>query len=175
MKINLEQLNEMIEMQRQLDEYIMDKQGVEYDTHIAEKISLALFVELGELFNELPSGFKYWKPNAVDNRDKALVEYVDCLHFAMSLHYYKDDEIATDNLKMFEHNNTNLYENISNIMDSLFHIDPYCNIYTSLLEGILLLGSRLGFTWEEIYKTYIKKNKINYDRQINVKEYMNNG
>lgn len=175
MKINLEQLNEMIKMQRQLDKYIMDKQGVEYDNSITKKIKLALFVELGELFNELPSSFKYWKPNAVDNRDKALVEYVDCLHFAMSLHYYRNDEIVTDELKMFEYYNYNSssYKNIPDIMDSLFYID--LSSKENLLEGILLLGGYLGFTWEEIYETYIKKNKINYDRQVNVKEYMNNG
>ena len=45
--------------------------------------------ELGELMNELPTYFKYWKKTSADNKEKALEEYVDCLHFAVSLlNYY---------------------------------------------------------------------------------------
>lgn len=170
MKINLEQLNEMIEMQRQLDKYIMDKQGVEYTDEASDKIRLALFVELGELFNELPSIFKYWKPNAIDKRDKALVEYVDCLHFTMSLHYFNcDDEAKLYTLALHK---DCVYKNLDEILDCIFVIDKSAYHQSNLLSEILNLGHYLGFTWEEVYSTYIEKNKINYDRQVNVKEYI---
>lgn len=172
LKINKEQLDEMIEMQRQLDKYIMDKQGVEYSCEVSDKIRLALFVELGELFNELPNIFKYWKPNAIDKRDKALVEYVDCLHFAMSLHYFcHDDGLELGTLTLHE---DCAYKNLDEILDYIFIIDTSSYHPSNLLSEILNLGHYLGFTWEEIYETYIKKNKINYDRQVNVKEYIAN-
>lgn len=173
MKINKEQLDEMIEMQRQLDKYIMDKQGVEYTDEVSDKVRLALFVELGELFNELPSIFKYWKPNAVDNHDNALVEYVDCLHFAISLHYFNyDDEVE---LCTFPLHGQCAYKNLNEILDYIFIIDTDMYHPSNLLSEILNLGHYLGFTWEEVYNTYIEKNKINYDRQVNVKEYIANG
>lgn len=170
MKINKEQLDEMINMQRQLDKYIMDKQGIEYTDEVSDKIRLALFVELGELFNELPSIFKHWKPNAVDDRAKALVEYVDCLHFAMSLHYfYSDDGLELGTLTLHE---DCAYKNLDEILDYIFIIDTSLYHPSNLLSEVLNLGCYLGFTWDEVYNTYIEKNKINYDRQVNVKEYI---
>ena len=86
----LEQLKELLEMQRVLDEAILKEQGIVWDEKIEEQTKVALFVELGELMNEMPTKFKHWKKTAKDNREAALVEYVDALHFQMSLfNYYK--------------------------------------------------------------------------------------
>ena len=59
-------------------EYIRKQQTI-LDTRILNgneypenKMSIALFVELGELMNELPTYFKHWKKSAVDNKEKAL-------------------------------------------------------------------------------------------------------
>ena len=84
----LEQLKELLEMQRVLDEAILKEHDNVYDEKIAAQMKIALFVELGELMNELPTRFKHWKKTAVDNREKALVEYVDALHFQLSLFNY---------------------------------------------------------------------------------------
>lgn len=85
----LDQLKELLEMQRVLDDAILKEHGKVYDETIAEQNKIALVVELGEMMNELPTKFKHWKSTAKDNREKALVEYVDALHFALSLfnHY----------------------------------------------------------------------------------------
>ena len=81
----LEQLKELLEMQRVLDEAILKEQGIVWDEKIEEQTKVALFVELGELMNEMPTKFKHWKKTVVDNREKALIEYADALHFALSL------------------------------------------------------------------------------------------
>lgn len=60
----LEQLKELLEMQKTLDESILKEHGNVYDEEIAEKMKVALFVELGELMNEFPTKFKHWKKTA---------------------------------------------------------------------------------------------------------------
>ena len=80
----------ILEMQRELDTAILKQHGNIYDENIAEQTKIALFVELGEMMNELPTCFKHWKFTAKDDRKKALIEYVDALHFQMSLfNHYK--------------------------------------------------------------------------------------
>ena len=51
----LEQLKELLEMQRVLDEVILKEHGNIYDEKIADQMKIALFVELGELMNEMPT------------------------------------------------------------------------------------------------------------------------
>ena len=81
----LKQLEELLKLQKELDEAILKEQGIVWDEKIEEQTKVALFVELGELMNEMPTKFKHWKKTAVDNREKALIEYADALHFALSL------------------------------------------------------------------------------------------
>lgn len=64
----LEQLKELLEMQRVLDEAILKEHGNIYNKKIADQMKIALFVELGELMNEMPTKFKHWKKTAKDNQ-----------------------------------------------------------------------------------------------------------
>lgn len=130
----LTELAELLEMQQKLDESILKEKGItEYPV---DEIETALIVELGELMNEFPTKFKYWKSTAVDNRKKGLEEYVDCLHFALSIANY------------------------------LFGLTEGKKIYHYLVY-LFELGYILGFTWNEIYKAYKDKNKVNYERLQN--------
>ena len=158
----IEQLKELLEMQKVLDQSIFDKKGItEYPE---ENMKIALFVELGELMNELPTLFKHWKSSAEDNREKALVEYVDCLHFCLSL---TNNKIKFDKKWMELKVNEYTYESywtlmlselsISNLMMSIVKFDGE-------LQSLFALGIKLGFTWDEIYKSYKDKNEINYKR-----------
>lgn len=148
----LDQLKELLEMQKLLDESIFKAKGItEYPL---DKMQIALFVELGEMMNEFPTLFKHWKDTAVDNREKALVEYVDCLHFALSLTNYfglnDDYEYSYEKLTVD-----------SNIVDYI----RSCGLseWWSLIE-LFKIGKILAFTWEEIYEAYKKKNQVNYER-----------
>ena len=83
-------LAELSNMQQYLDLSIYKEKGItEYPK---KEVMVALIVELGELMNEFPTKFKYWKDTAKDNYQKGLVEYVDCLHFALSLTNYMTSE-----------------------------------------------------------------------------------
>lgn len=85
-------LKELYEKQRTLDDLILRTQfniDGRFDISEAHKQfiterQLAAFVELGELCNEIES-FKYWKKNKKNNREKQLKEYVDLLHFFLSI------------------------------------------------------------------------------------------
>ena len=113
----LEQLKELLEMQRVLDEAILKEHVNIYDEKIADQMKIALFVELGELMNEMPTKFKHWKKTAKDNREKALVEYVDALHFQMSLFNYYELGIHERN-----HDYNNMLVRSTDIILSLIHI-----------------------------------------------------
>lgn len=153
----LDQLKELLEMQRVLDQSIFNEHGItEYPL---ENMKLALFDELGELLHEYPTKYKHWKKSAVDNREKGLEEYVDCLHFALSLTNYfrvEEKQLYQYDVVLFD---DNLSQNLFNVYESVV-IECGQNI----LYEIFALGSYFGFTWEEIYEAYKKKNEVNYQR-----------
>jgi len=157
----IDQLKEMLEMQKMLDASIFAKHGIK--SYPYENMRIALFVELGELLNELPTKFKHWKASAADNRVKALVEYVDCLHFALSIHNYYHVKIDTDQFEQMHNYNyafkqTNEYYTIYELLEKI------ASSKVITLHYVLALGYKLGFTWEEIYNAYKEKNKVNYER-----------
>src|SRR5690625_5800529 len=76
-------LQKFAEQQKELDNAIIQKNNLQNEYLINKKI-IALHVEFSELLNELPETFKYWS-NKKNNYKKALEEYVDCVHFAVSI------------------------------------------------------------------------------------------
>lgn len=158
----LEQLKELLEMQRVLDDAILKEHGKVYDETIAEQNKTALFVELGEMMNELETLFKHWKKKPKYNREKALVEYVDALHFALSLFNHYDMGQEFDYNASKPKNYQSLYHIIALLITEL----EYDNISHELLY-LFKIGNYLGFTWEEIYNAYKAKNEVNYERLKN--------
>lgn len=159
----IEQLKQMLETQRQLDEAIHKEKGIIHDPD--EKLQIALFVELGEMMNELPTTFKYWKSSAEDNRDKALVEYVDVLHFALSL-ANRLGPIFRDGLESgkeeFDYN-SRFIANISQLSLQKLLFATAENEFTRI-SFLFALGRKLGFTWGEVYNVYHLKNAENWER-----------
>ena len=47
-------------------------------------VSIALQVEFAEMMNEIPTTWKNWK-KVEDNKDAAKIEFIDCVHFMLSL------------------------------------------------------------------------------------------
>lgn len=111
--------------------------------------------------NELPTYFKYWKKTAVNNKEKALEEYIDCLHFAVSLLNYYDVDIDFTYNDCFPENSPYSRYKLSNELSSIINMAGYNNS----IRTLFVLGHRFGFTWDEIYQAYLKKNKINHERQ----------
>lgn len=85
-------LKTLFEMQEKLDNTILDKLNDSpglFDVKPKDLINqrlLALMVEVGEFANALKSeGFKYWSTKPAESRDRLLDEYVDVLHFFLSV------------------------------------------------------------------------------------------
>src|SRR5690625_1594587 len=70
-------------MQRNLDKYIESNHQLEGQDLIEEKM-LALLVELGEMANETRC-FKFWSTKGKSDQGIILEEYVDNIHFLLSI------------------------------------------------------------------------------------------
>ncbi|WP_158738645.1 dUTP diphosphatase [Alteribacillus sp. YIM 98480] len=99
-----------------------------------------------------------------------LEEYVDCLHFILSigleLGFEHHDEIESANLEdtttdMF----TLLFETVSEIRFGEKK-DSKRFSYLALFMPFIQLGERLGFTWDQIEQAYLDKNATNHERQV---------
>lgn len=152
----------LYKMQEQLDRRICREHKLEGENLLPSKI-LALQVELGELANESRC-FKFWSNKGASSRENILEEYVDCLHFILSIGL--DSNMTEVHIKKLDNNNS-LVEQFQNIFTYIarFEGDQILNNYEDLFNHFLLLGRKLNFTEEEIYKAYIEKNKINHRRQ----------
>lgn len=172
-------LGKLFELQRELDDRIEQQHPVQPgEDRLAKKI-LALQVELGELANEW-RGFKFWSddqeprtsvfaPGVADeyNSNPLLEEYVDCLHFILSIGLeigYESAWVSYPSEGAKNHNFT--VESFSNCINlaGLMRVDDY---YNQLFQYFLDLGYLLDFTWEQIEQAYLEKNKVNHQRQEN--------
>ncbi|MFP7199711.1 dUTP diphosphatase [Lysinibacillus halotolerans] len=175
-------LQKLFEAQRVLDEHIMNEHPVQENENRLEKKILALQVELGECANEW-RGFKFWSNNQkprtmvlTDNPDKTdknkpwlirnllLEEYVDCLHFILSIGVQKS--WTFDRVPLLNSDEAlEIQFNEVFLAISHFYVDKRLSNYERVLIVFLSLGQSLDFTWEEIEQAYFDKNQINHQRQ----------
>lgn len=102
----------------------------------------------------------------VVDKNPLLEEYVDCLHFILSIgnDLYFDWNFDWDILESDEDDITKQFENtFEAVLDLSKTIDTYEVMV--LFEEFYILGLLLGFTWEDIERAYCKKNQVNYERQ----------
>ncbi|MEH7417193.1 dUTP diphosphatase [Neobacillus drentensis] len=160
------ELKKLFQMQKALDSHIEEKHQLENEDLFDRKV-LALFVEIGELANETRC-FKFWSVKPSSPKDVVLEEFVDGIHFILSLGIecgfdqesitIKDQESARTVTEQF----LRVYESINQFQKSKAFDD-----YAGLVESYLKLSSLLGFTNEDIEKAYFSKNEVNYQRQQN--------
>jgi len=155
-------LVKLYEIQKQLDDRIHNEHGLKDKNLIPSKI-LALQVELGELANETRC-FKFWSNKGPSPKDVVLEEYVDCLHFILSIGI--DNGLTNISLKQIN-NSGDLIEQFQNMFIRIitFQYEPTLENYEKLFNHFLLLGKKLDFKEEEIFESYLEKNKINHKRQ----------
>ncbi|CEG23201.1 dUTPase [Planococcus massiliensis] len=155
-------LHQLFEMQEELDRYIQTNRGIEED--VFQKKGLALLIELAELANETRC-FKFWSTKGPSDREVLLEEYVDSIHFLLSLGIEKNLSTLETWPDAVKHADlTELFigtqEKILKFMDnhSMF---TYQEIW-SWYGGI---ASALGFSYEDVLEAYFAKNQENYRRQ----------
>lgn len=157
-------LQKLFQMQNTLDKRIQTEHNL-YGIPLLQKKILSLQVELGELANETRC-FKFWSTKKPSSKDIILEEYVDCLHFILSIGLEKNFDEITLNTKSvtleLSQQFLNLYVNISD-----FIISSSTDNYFTIFQNFLSLGANLGFNEEDIQNAYLYKNNINHERQDN--------
>jgi dimeric dUTPase (all-alpha-NTP-PPase superfamily) len=157
-------LQSLFQMQRILDKRIETEHNLQGMSLLQKKI-LSLQVELGELANETRC-FKFWSTKKPSSNDVILEEYVDCLHFILSIGIEKSFQDITLNIKSIttelSEQFLNLYINIAN-----FTTCPSVDNYLITFQNFLSLGQTLGFSEDDIENAYLHKNNVNHERQDN--------
>lgn len=179
-------LQKLFELQKQLDEHIYEEHPVQDgEDRLAKKI-LALQVELGELAQNW-RGFKFWskdqEPRTVESiptdwdddgtptewnvnphKNPLLEEYVDCLHFILSIGLEHEEYLDPVEYEGYVKENDNIVEQFHQVFKSVSDYEWYrdeTNYYEMTCQ-LLGLGEMLGFTWEQIEQSYLEKNEINH-------------
>jgi dimeric dUTPase (all-alpha-NTP-PPase superfamily) len=160
------QLERLFKMQKALDLHIEEKHNLMNEDLFNRKV-LALFVEVGELANETRS-FKFWSVKPSSPKEVILEEFVDGIHFILSLgiecgfdqtlNEISKDETCLDVTNQF----LAIYDYLT-----IFQKNKRLDEYIALFKGYLQLANLLGITNEEMEEAYFKKNEVNYQRQQN--------
>lgn len=156
------QLKTLFSMQRELDSFIRQNRGEEKDVFLER--GLALLVELAELANETRC-FKFWSQKGPSEEVVILEEYVDSIHFLLSLGIEKKlDSLSIWPEGEVEGDLTQLFLKTS-AMIQRFLGDLSMETYKEVWIHYGAIAKKLGFTHEDIMDAYIAKNEENYERQ----------
>lgn len=152
-------------MQRELDAHIQDNHKLQEDNLIEKKI-LALLVEIGELANETRC-FKFWSLKPPATKEKILEEFVDGIHFILSLGI--ECSFEANQLKFSNSQSESLTEQFLTVFDSVnkFRAAQSFGNFEMLFSEYISLATLLGYSSQEIEQAYIQKNEVNYERQQN--------
>lgn len=155
-------LKKIFDMQRELDFRIVNGHGLQNEVLFSEK-ALALQVEIGELANETRC-FKYWSNKGPSSKEVILEEYVDCLHFILSIGLDKNFDDIVPQINTAENKLTEQFLDLFIDVND-FLICSSMDHYITLFEDFLSIGLNLNFTEADIEQAYFKKNAINHERQ----------
>lgn len=154
---------DLFEKQRELDRYIEENHSLEEEDLISRKI-LAFQVELGELANETRC-FKFWSVKPSSPPNVILEEYVDGLHFLLSLGLelsctfeFLEPAPANEDL-------TIQFQRVYRFA-SRFEEESSAPNYRLLFAAFLALGRQLQLTEKAVMEGYWEKNQVNRQRQL---------
>lgn len=155
-------LNTLFTMQKSLDTYIQTEKKINHDVFLEK--GLALLVELAELANETRC-FKFWSEKGPSEKELILEEYVDSIHFLLSLGI----EMNHDTLEKWPSNHldetlTLLFLHTQSSIN-YFLLEPTIDNYKDVWSWYGAIASHLGFSHNEVVQAYIEKNNKNYERQ----------
>ncbi|KXH87219.1 dUTP diphosphatase [Sporosarcina sp. HYO08] len=155
-------LTKLFQMQQQLDAFI--QQSREGQQNVFEEKGLALLVELAELANETRC-FKFWSLKGASEKEVILEEYVDSIHFILSLGIEK----GFNSLEEWPKGEvvgqlTHLFLKTNQVINQ-FLDQQTKEAYEQIWIHYGAIAKKLGFTNEDIISAYILKNEENYIRQ----------
>jgi dimeric dUTPase (all-alpha-NTP-PPase superfamily) len=162
---DIDLIKEMLQMQAKLDEAIMKEYGL---TEIDKKnLSFAILDEVGELTHELKGDWCWWKKSqAPVDEEKVLGELVDIWHFVLSYqnHFDNGEEELRAEEQMIDNAITYFCEIKVFKTGIIYLLADLTSINSNKLERLIAITEYLGFSVEDVYKAYCKKNKVNYQR-----------
>ncbi|MDR2557600.1 MAG: dUTP diphosphatase [Mycoplasmataceae bacterium] len=162
-------LTELYEKQEHLNNLILEKHQLTRDS-ILQETKLATLVELAELANEVRS-FKYWSYKGMNDRSIVLEEYVDGIHFALTigiiLNLPKKIDIPTISITNDRKILTKHFNDLFNLLNRVEFTDESQNVENAkkYLAAYLAFGYTIGFDFKEIVNAYNAKYEINLKRQ----------
>ena len=122
---------------------------------------------MGELANETRC-FKFWSLKGPSDQETILAEYVDGIHFILSLGNEQDfiPEVPSGVLICNKEDVTEQFTFIIRRYISEFQHDIDMRQHSKrCLLNIYILGELLGFSAADVEKAYVSKNEVNYERQ----------
>lgn len=105
-----------------------------------------------------------------------LEEYVDCLHFILSIGNELGIGPEHEKMKQFVRMEKLEYSTVTELFTGAFEEFSRLATLRGLIDEMnyvfgflrfLNIGANLGFTWEQIEQAYYNKNKVNFERQAN--------
>ena len=159
MKINLDHL---YKKQAELDQRIAENHNVSYATTRPRR-TLALLVEIGEFANATRC-FKYWSNKPSEAQDIVLDEYVDGLHFFLSLGI--DIGVSKKEYNHTKHAK-DLTEQVLEVyrLATIFYKKQDEKSYIKAFQAFINITPLLKVRWSTVEKAYYKKLGENYHRQ----------
>jgi dimeric dUTPase (all-alpha-NTP-PPase superfamily) len=155
-------LKPLFNMQRNLDTYIQTEKNITHDVFLEK--GLALLVELAELANETRC-FKFWSSKGPSETDVILEEYVDSIHFLLSLGNEKElDDLENWPVQFEDEPLTLLFIHTQSSINQFLQT-PTMDNYKVVWSRYGAVAKNLGFTHEQIVQAYLDKNEKNYARQ----------
>ena len=143
-------LQNLFKLQKELDTFIETTQKIERD--VWKEKGLALMVELSELANETRC-FKFWSTKGPSERSIILEEYVDSIHFLLSLGLMKGFT-SIEQWPVIEEKRelTDVFLMTQGVI-STFMQNPTEDGYLTIWHCYGLLAYNLEFSFEEIVHT----------------------
>ncbi|MEI5893140.1 hypothetical protein DXB51_14760 [Bacillus cereus] len=160
-------MKKIFEAQEKFDGRVVKVHGLE-GQNLTGDVTQALYTELGELSNEI-GFFKYWKKKKKNDKARQYDEWADCMHFVASLgnKYGHVEVVLQEGIQKAiasDINNARLlpYHKLFGIVYTTDFSVP--REYTIALTTVVVIGLKLGMTFEDMEKAYFEKNQVNYDR-----------
>ena len=148
-----ERLNQMLKLQHELNT-IIDKDWRERDRPWYR----AAYIELVEAI-EHHNSWKWWKSHDPDF-EQAFMEVIDTIHFAMS----QRDTPFDAPIENYGEDSLGFVKTCEFVIKDLVNDRQ---IYDYIMLDLFELAHILGYTEEDIYRTYVAKNLLNIFRQQN--------
>src|SRR5699024_6622427 len=149
----------LYDMQQKLDTYIIETHQLENESLFDERM-LALLVELGELANETRC-FKFWSHKKANERDVILEEYVDNIHFILSVGLTTDLRYESKEPVQPTNNSLTSQSQRSSTACRVFNKKRRKETYQTMFDSSLRIRLSLGFSTKDIQHAYLKKNENN--------------